>query len=234
MERNIRTKLLVGNKGVKKLNESKVIVFGVGGVGGYVVEALCRAGVGTIDIVDKDIVVESNINRQIIANYNTIGMKKVDVLKDRMLNINPELSINTYPIFYLPGNSDIDFNKYDYIIDAIDTVTSKIDIIEKAKKYNKKVISAMGAGNKIKPDKFKICKIEETKNCPLARVLRRELKKRNIRDVKVVYSTEIAIKPESLDEDKDKNKKTPGSISYNPGICGLLLAGEVINDLLES
>ncbi len=233
MERFIRNKLLIGEQGVKKLEKSAVLVFGVGGVGGYVVEALCRAGVGTIDVVDRDKVDESNINRQIIANYDTIGKYKVDVIYERMRCINPDVKCDRYPIFYLPGDDSINFTKYNYIIDAIDTVGSKIDIITKARENNIRVISAMGAGNKLDPTKFVVCDIKNTKHCPLARVIRRELKKRQINNVKVVYSTELAIKPLELEEDINKRKKTPGSISYNPGICGLMLAGQVINDLLE-
>lgn len=233
MERTVRNKLLIGESGVEKLKNAKVIVFGTGGVGGYVVEALTRAGIGRIDVVDRDVIAESNINRQIIATYDTIGEYKVEAIRKRMLTINPELKIDIYPIFYMPGNDEIDFEKYDYIIDAVDTVTAKIDIIEKAKKLNKKVISAMGAGNKLDPTKFKICDISETQYCPLARVIRRELKKRGVRNVKVVYSTEERIVPQELEEDKNSNKKTPGSISYNPGICGLMVAGEVVNELLK-
>lgn len=233
MERTIRNKLLIGDNGVEKLKNSKVIVFGVGGVGGYVVEALTRAGIGNIDVVDRDTVAESNINRQIIATYETIGEYKVDAIKKRMLTINPDLDMTTYPIFYMPGSEEIDFEKYDFIVDAIDTVTAKIDIIENAKKHGKNIISAMGAGNKLDPTKFKICDISETQYCPLARVLRRELKKRGISKVTVVYSTEERIIPLELEEDAGKNKKTPGSISYNPGICGLMVAGEVVNRLLN-
>lgn len=232
MERLVRTKLLIGDVGIEKLNNAKVIIFGVGGVGGYVAESLVRSGISKVDLVDKDVVVESNINRQIIATYETIGMKKVDEMKKRLLSINPNAEINTYPIFYLPNNTDIDFEKYDYIVDAIDTVSAKIDIIEKAEKYKIPIISAMGAGNKLDFTKFEVTDIYKTHNCPLAKVMRNELRKRKIKKLKVVYSFAEAVKPLELPEDIDKRKKTPGSISYNPAICGLMLSAEVINDLI--
>lgn len=232
MERFERTKLLLGNASVEKLIKSKVCIFGVGGVGGYVAEGLARCGVGTIDLVDKDIVSRSNINRQIIALEDTIGLYKVDVMKERILKINPQCNVTAYKLFYLPETeNEIDFSKYDYIIDAIDTVSAKISIIENAKKNNVMVISAMGAGNKLDPMKFEISDINQTSVCPLARVMRYELKKRGIKGVKVCYSKEEPQKSNLIDE--NTNKQIPGSISFVPSVCGLLIAKEVVNDLLK-
>lgn len=232
MERFERTKLLLGNASVEKLIKSKVCIFGVGGVGGYVAEGLARCGVGTIDLVDKDIVSRSNINRQIIALEDTIGLYKVDVMKKRILKINPQCNVTAYKLFYLPETeNEIDFSKYDYIIDAIDTVSAKISIIENAKKNNVMVISAMGAGNKLDPMKFEISDINQTSVCPLARVMRYELKKRGIKGVKVCYSKEEPQKSNLIDE--NTNKQIPGSISFVPSVCGLLIAKEVVNDLLK-
>lgn len=232
MERFERTKLLLGNASVEKLIKSKVCIFGVGGVGGYVAEGLARCGVGTIDLVDKDIVSRSNINRQIIALEDAIGLYKVDVMKERILKINPQCNVTAYKLFYLPETeNEIDFSKYDYIIDAIDTVSAKISIIENAKKNNVMVISAMGAGNKLDPMKFEISDINQTSVCPLARVMRYELKKRGIKGVKVCYSKEEPQKSNLIDE--NTNKQIPGSISFVPSVCGLLIAKEVVNDLLK-
>ena len=227
-----RTELLIGEKGIEKLKNSKVIVFGIGGVGGYVVEALARAGIGAIDIVDNDKVTISNLNRQIIATHSSIGQYKVDVAQKRLLDINPDIKIEKFQIFYTPENKDnIDFGGYDYVVDAIDTVVGKISIIEEAKKRNIPVISSMGAGNKLNSTSFCVADISKTSVCPLARVIRLELKKRNIKDVKVVYSTESPIKP-ALSNEKSKKNSIPGSISYVPSIAGLIIAGEVIKDLI--
>lgn len=233
MDRLIRTELLIGKEGIESLQNKKILLFGVGGVGGHVAEVLVRSGINKIDVVDADVVTESNINRQIIATYKTIGKKKVDVIKERLLDINPNATINTYPIMYLPNNDDIDFTQYDYIIDAIDTVMSKVDIILKSKKLGIEVISAMGAGNKLDATMFEITDIYKTTDCPLARVIRQNMKKNNIKKLNVVYSKAKKIKPRELKEDINKRKKTPGSIAYSPAICGLLIAQKVILDLLE-
>ena len=219
-----RTAQLLGNENVEKLFDKHVIVFGVGGVGGYVVEALARSGVGKISIVDNDVVNESNINRQIIALHSTVGMQKVDVLKNRILDINPECQVFVYNQFFLPENSnDFDFSIYDYVVDAVDTVTAKIEIIKKSKESNVPVISSMGTGNKLNPMGFKVSDISKTKVCPLARVMRNELKKRGISKVKCVYSEELPV----------IQTQTPASIAFVPSVAGLLIASEVIKDLMK-
>lgn len=227
MGRFIRTQKLIGSKALESLKNSKVLVFGVGGVGGYAVEALARAGVGTIDVVDNDTVSESNINRQIIALSSTVGELKTEVIKKRITDINPNIKVNTFNIFYLPENADeIDFSGYDYVIDAVDTVSAKISIIVKAKEQKVKVISAMGAGNKLDATKFEITDLYKTEGCPLARVMRKELKARGIESLDVVYSKEKPKKSDSED-------KTPSSISYVPPVAGLLIAQKVITDLIK-
>ena len=229
-----RTGLLIGEEAVKKLTESKVLVFGIGGVGGFVCEALARAGVGTIDIVDNDIVSESNINRQIIATYSTLGMAKVDVMKDRIQDINLLAKVKTYKCFYLPECSgEFDFSLYDYVVDAIDTTTAKIDIIVKSKASGTPVISSMGTGNKLNNTKFEIADISDTSVCPLAKVMRKELRKLGIENVKVLYSKEEPIKNHSNQGESGEYKRSvPGSISYVPSVAGLIIAGQVINDLI--
>ena len=219
-----RTAQLLGNENVEKLFDKHVIVFGVGGVGGYVVEALVRSGVGNISIVDNDVVNESNINRQIIALHSTIGMQKVEVLKNRILDINPNCQVFVHNQFFLPENSnDFDFSIYDYVVDAVDTVTAKIEIIKKSKESNVPVISSMGTGNKLNPVGFKVSDISKTKVCPLARVMRNELKKRGISKVKCVYSEENPV----------IQTKTPASVAFVPPVAGLLIASEVIEDLIK-
>lgn len=219
-----RTSLLVGEEAISKLNNSKVLIFGVGGVGGYVAEALARTGVGSITIVDKDTVSESNINRQIIALHSTVGRDKVDVLKERMLDINPELQVDARKCFFLPDNAgEFDFSQYDYIVDAVDTVTAKLQIIVQAKEAGVPVISAMGAGNKVHPEMFEIADIYKTEMCPLAKVMRRELKERGIKKLKVVYSKEKPVYKGDV----------PGSIAFSPSVAGLLMASEVVRDLCE-
>lgn len=221
-----RTELLIGKDALEKLHDSRVIIFGVGGVGGFVCESLARAGVGTIDIVDNDTVALSNINRQIIALHSTVGFPKVDVMKKRIDDINPDCSVNTHQIFFLPENaSQFNFSSYDYVIDAVDTVAAKIAIIELAKKSGVKVISCMGAGNKLDPSQFRIADIAKTSVCPLARVVRRELKKRGISGVKVLFSTEQPV---------THNADFPASISFVPSVAGLLIAAEVVRDLMGS
>lgn len=226
-----RTALLLGPGAIEKLITCRIAVFGVGGVGGFAVEALARAGVGTIDIFDHDTVAASNLNRQIIATQDTIGRLKVEVMKERIQSINPMAMVNANPIFFLPENKDsFDFSVYDYVIDAIDTVSGKLAIIEKAKEASVPVISAMGAGNKLDPTKFQVADISKTKVCPLAKVMRRELKKRGITKVKVVYSEEEPISSGVFGEN---GKPLPGSCSFVPSVAGLILAGEVIKDLIQ-
>ena len=223
-EQFCRTAQLLGNENVEKLFDKHVIVFGVGGVGGYVVEALARSGVGKISIVDNDVINESNINRQIIALHSTVGMQKVDVLKNRILDINPECQVFVYNQFFLPENSnDFDFSIYDYVVDAVDTVTAKIEIIKKSKESNVPVISSMGTGNKLNPMGFKVSDISKTKVCPLARVMRNELKKRGISKVKCVYSEENPV----------IQTQTPASVALVPSVAGLFIASEVIKDLVK-
>lgn len=218
-----RTALLIGEEGVKKLNNSHVAVFGIGGVGGSCTEALARAGVGTLTLIDRDTVSESNLNRQIIALRSTIGRYKVDCMKERIADINQDIRVNTRNMFYLPQNADeIDFNEFDYIVDAVDTVTAKLEIICRARSCQIPVISAMGAGGKLHPEAFRIADIYDTKVCPLAHIMRKELKKRGIEALKCVYSEE---KPITAD-------RPPGSISFVPTAAGLILAGEVIRDLV--
>lgn len=229
-----RTEILLGQEGIEKLSKSRVAVFGIGGVGGFAAEALVRSGLGTIDIVDNDRVCLTNINRQIIAAHSTVGKYKTEVAKERFLDINPNVIVNTYQTFYTPETSSLfDFSKYDYVVDAIDTVVGKLSLIEKAKEYNVPIICAMGAGNKLDPTKFEVADISKTSVCPLARVIRTELKKRGIKRVKVVYSKEIPAEPKVIVESENPAKKTvPGSVSFVPPVAGMIMAGEVIKDLL--
>lgn len=224
-----RLEMMIGLENLNKLKTKKVIVFGIGGVGGYVVEALTRSAIGRIDIVDSDKISSSNINRQIIALNSTIGQYKTEVMKKRMMDINPEINVETYNIFFLPDNQDeIDFSKYDYIIDAIDTIKAKIALVECAKKYDIPIISSMGTGNKLNPSMLEVSDIYKTSVCPLARVMRQELKKRNIDKLKVVYSKEIPIKNKNID-----GKNIPSSNSFVPSVAGLIIASEVVKDLLN-
>lgn len=228
-----RTEMLLGSCAVNKLKNSSVAVFGVGGVGGFAVEALARSGVGRIDLIDNDTVSESNINRQIVATTNTIGMQKTEVAKSRILEINPECKINTYNMFILPENIDnFDFSPYDYVIDAIDTVSGKLAIIEKCTQLAIPVISSMGTGNKLDPTRFEISDIYKTSVCPLARVMRTELKKRGIKKLKVLYSKEEPLMPLQT-EYTEKGKAVPGSVSFVPSVAGLIIGGEVIKDLIK-
>ena len=225
-ERFSRTELLIGKENVERLGRARVAVFGVGGVGGYAVEALVRSGVGTLDLIDADVVSLSNVNRQIIATEKTVGRAKVDVAKERALEINPDIKVNTYKIFYLPETAgQFDFTLYDYVVDAIDTVTGKLGLIMQAKEAGVPVISCMGAGNKLDAAAFRVEDIYRTSVCPLAKVMRRELKKRGVKDLKVVYSKEEPVK---------KGNQIPGSIAFVPPAAGLILAGEVVKDLLFS
>lgn len=221
-----RTRALIGDEAVKRLNGAKVYVFGIGGVGGYVCEALARAGIGRLVLVDKDEVSVTNINRQLIALTSSVGKLKTEVMKERIVSINPEAEVTCINEFYLPNNSDsIDFSDADYAVDAVDTVSAKIEIIKRAKEWGVPVISCMGSGNKLDPGKFKIDDISKTSVCPLAKVMRRELKARGIKGVKVLYSTEEPIRTDL--------GRTPASISYVPGCAGLMIAGEVIRDIIR-
>lgn len=225
-----RTELLVGKTAVESLAKKRVAVFGVGGVGGFVCEGLVRAGIGAVDIIDKDTVALSNINRQLIALHSTVGKNKVDVLEERLKDINKNLVINKYKCFFLPETSDsFDFKEYDYVVDAIDTVTGKIELILKAKDAGTPIISAMGAGNKLDPTAFQVSDIYKTSVCPLARVMRRELKKRGVDSLKVVYSKEEPIKPLFTEGEE----VVPGSISFVPSVMGLIIAGEIVKDLIR-
>lgn len=231
-EKFIRTAFLFGEEAIEHLVRKRVAVFGVGGVGGYVVEALARSGIGTIDIIDKDEVAESNINRQIIATTETVGRKKVEVLKERIHAINPSCCVNAYECFFLPETAEqFDFSNYDYVVDAVDTVTAKIELIMRAQEADVPIVSAMGAGNKLDPTRFEVADIYQTSVCPLAKVMRRELKKRGVKKLKVVYSKEEPIERKMQFDDEAERKKTPGSCAFVPAVAGLILAGEVIKDL---
>lgn len=249
LEQFSRTQLMFGEENMEKLKNARVAVFGVGGVGGYVVEALARTGVGTLDLIDDDKVCLSNINRQIVATMKTVGEYKVDVAKDRILDINPEATVNVYKTFYMPDTKDMfDFKDYDYVVDAIDTVTGKIQLVMQAEESGTPIISSMGAGNKINPAQFEVADIYKTSVCPLAKVMRRELKKRGIKKLKVVYSKEMPIKhdavtPQVLDADNTSDNETgrkgtpkqnvPGSNAFVPSVAGLVIASEVIKDILD-
>lgn len=221
-----RTELLLGEEAMQRLSHARVAVFGIGGVGGYVCEALVRSGVGAFDLIDNDKVCLSNLNRQIIATQQTIGRYKTDVMKERMLSINPQADIRLYQCFFLPENAhEIPFAEYDYIVDAVDTVTAKIELVLQAQEYGIPIISSMGAGNKLDGSRFQVADIYKTKVCPLAKVMRRELKKRGIRKLKVVYSEEQPVMPLA------GGAGTPGSAAFVPSVAGLIIAGEVVNDL---
>lgn len=226
-----RTALLFGENAIDTLTSKKIAVFGVGGVGGYVCEALVRSGVGSFDLFDNDKVCLSNLNRQIIALESTVGMYKTEAMKNRMLDINPNVTVNCHNVFYLPENADdFDLSQYDYVIDAIDTVSAKIELAKRCHSLGINIISAMGAGNKLNPCSFVVTDIFKTSVCPLARVMRRELKKANVDKLKVVYSVEEAIKPQT--NDNQTGKKLVGSCSFVPSVCGLIIASEVIKDLI--
>lgn len=244
-----RTELLLGKDAMEKLAASRVAVFGIGGVGGYTVEALARSGIGAIDIIDDDKVCLTNINRQIIATRKTIGKYKVDVAEERILDINPDAAVRKYKTFYMPDTADqFDFTEYDYIVDAIDTVTGKIELAVNAQKAGTPIISSMGAGNKLNAAGFEVADIYKTSVCPLAKVIRRELKKRNIKKLKVVYSKEPPMTPIESKEISCKSncvcppgtarncnqrRQVPGSVAFVPSVVGLIIAGEVVNDLLK-
>lgn len=243
-----RTQLIFGKEAMEKLAHSRVAVFGIGGVGGYTVEALARSGIGTLDLIDDDKVCLTNINRQIYATRKTIGKYKVDVAKERILDINPEAVVNCYQTFFMPDTKDqFDFSQYDYVVDAIDTVTGKIELILQAQKAGTPIMSSMGAGNKVNPEMFEVADIYDTSVCPLAKVMRRELKKRNVKSLKVVYSKEKPIRPEEdleisykancicppgTDRTCTVRRDIPGSNAFVPSVAGLIIAGEVIKDIL--
>ncbi len=233
----IRTELVIGQKNSKKLQDMKVIVFGIGGVGGFVCDALARAGVGTIDIVDDDRVCLSNINRQLVANHETIGRQKVDVMEEHLKTINPNIQVKTFQTFYLPtvNEDQFDFESYDYIVDCIDTISAKIGLVVCANRVHVPVISSMGAGNKMDPARFEVSDIYKTSVCPLARVMRHELKKRRIKKLKVVYSKEKPLVPlEDLSTSGDtKRRAIPGSTPFVPPVAGYIIASEVIKDLID-
>lgn len=235
-----RTEILLGREGMERLQKARVAVFGIGGVGGHTVEALARSGVGTLDLIDNDTVALTNLNRQIIATHKTIGQYKVDVARDRILEINPEMTVNTYRCFYLPETAQqFDFTQYDYVVDAIDTVAGKLQLVEQAVAAGVPIISSMGAGNKLDPTAFRVADIYKTNVCPLAKVMRRELKKRGIKKLKVVYSEEQPIEPKSdlgekeREESDIKKRQIPGSNAFVPSVVGLIIAGEVIKDLAK-
>lgn len=231
-----RTELIFGKEAMQKLADSRVAIFGIGGVGGFTAEALARSGVGTLDLIDNDRVCMSNLNRQIIATRKTVGMLKTEAAKERLLDISPDMTINTYSTFYMPETAgQFDFTQYDYIVDAIDTVTGKIELVMNADRCGTPIISSMGAGNKVDPTRFEVADIYSTSVCPLARVMRYELKKRGIKRLKVVYSKEKPITPlnaENVCSDAAApGKKIPGSTAFVPSVAGLIIAGEIIKDI---
>lgn len=226
-----RLELLIGQEAMSRLTRKRVAVFGIGGVGGHVAEALARSGVGALDLIDKDTVDVTNLNRQIVALHSTIGKSKVDVMKERILDINPECQVHAYQCFYLPETKDdFDFFQYDYVVDAVDTVTAKIQLVMEAKRCKTPIISSMGAGNKMNPAAFEVEDLYQTSVCPLARVMRRELKKRGISQLKVVYSREEAIHPDF----PEGEEVVPGSNAFVPSVAGLILASEVVKDLVKN
>ena len=233
-EQFFRTQMLLGSEAVARLRNARVAVFGIGGVGGYTVEALARAGVGAIDVIDSDTVSVSNINRQILATHSTVGLPKVEAARNRILDINPEAKVTMWPLFYNAETADrFDFTRYDYIVDAIDTVTGKLTLVERAVATGTPIICCMGTGNKLDPTRFEVSDISKTTMCPLARVMRKELSKRGIKHLKVVYSKEEAMTPVGWEEEAAAigKRQIPGSVSFVPGAAGLILAGEVIKDI---
>lgn len=233
-----RTELLIGQTAVNSLKTKRVAIFGIGGVGGYVCEALVRSGVGHFDLIDNDDVSLTNINRQIIATHSTVGRSKVEVMRERMLDINPDVDVTIHKCFFLPDNADdFHFEEYDYVVDAVDTVTAKLSIIMHCKDKNVPVISSMGTGNKLNPSGFMVADIYETKMCPLAKVMRKELKKRQVDSLKVVYSEEIPLEPsddvEEVEAPADGRRAVPGSSAFCPPVAGLIIASEVVKDLIK-
>lgn len=230
-----RTELLLGEEALERLKKARVAVFGVGGVGGYAVEALARSGVGALDLIDNDTVALSNLNRQIIALHSTIGQHKVDVAKARVHDINPDCEVRVYKTFYLPETAEeFDFSAYDYVIDAIDTVKGKLGLAQQAQDAGTPIISSMGAGNKLDPTAFEVADIYKTSVCPLARVMRCECRKRGIKKLKVVYSKEVPVRPKTVSEETGVRRDIPGSLAFVPSVAGLILAGEVIKDIIKA
>lgn len=247
-EQFARTRILLGEAAMERLAGARVAVFGIGGVGGYVCEALVRSGVEALDLIDSDKVSLTNLNRQIIATHETVGRYKTEVMRERILSINPQAEVQVYNCFFLPENADqFPFAQYDYVVDAVDTVTAKIELVLKAKMETVPIISSMGAGNKLDAGAFRVADLYETKVCPLARVMRRELKKRNVEHLKVVYSEEEPIQPleesgdstdsfqSGTDEEmrEEKRRAVPGSVAFVPSVAGLMIAGEVVKDLIS-
>lgn len=244
-----RSELLIGKEGIEKLHKSRVAVFGIGGVGGYTVDALVRSGVEQIDLIDDDKVCLTNLNRQLIATRKTVGKDKVDIMRERILEINPKVTVNVYKTFFLPENADtFPFEEYDYVVDAVDTVTAKISLVMKCQETGTPIISCMGAGNKMDASAFKVADIYKTKVCPLAKVMRRELKKRGVKKLKVVYSEEIptrpiedmaiscrtnCICPPGAEHKCTERRDIPGSVAFVPSVAGLIIAGEVVKDLIR-
>ncbi len=235
-EELLRTAMLRGEEAVEKLQKARVAIFGIGGVGGYTLEALARAGIGQLDLIDSDTVSRSNINRQILATQSTVGLPKVEAGKNRVLDINPDCIVRTWNIFYTPETADqFDFTQYDYIVDAIDTVTGKLQLVKAAQEAGTPIISCMGTGNKLDASAFEVSDISKTTMCPLARIMRKELGKRGIKHLKVVYSKEEALSPTGWEEEARMlgKRQIPGSVAFVPGAAGLILAGEVIKDLAK-
>ena len=237
MDQYSRTRLLLGNAAMEKLNNARIAVFGLGGVGGYVVEALARSGVGALDLIDHDTISLTNINRQLLATHSTVGKSKAQAAADRVKDINPSIAVTVHETFYLPETAgQFDFRQYDYIVDAIDTVTGKLMLITQAQECGTPIISSMGTGNKLDPTAFRVSDISETRGCPLARIMRKECKKRGIRRLKVVWSEEepIPSKLEGLEEELPEGRRAlPGSVAFVPSVAGLIIAGEVIKDLVR-
>ena len=233
-EQFLRTQMLLGTEALERLQKARVAVFGIGGVGGYTVEALARSGIGQLDLIDSDSVSVSNINRQILATHSTVGMLKVEAAKQRVLDINPECIVRTYAVFYTPETADqFDFTQYDYIVDAIDTVTGKLALVQRANEAGTPIICCMGTGNKLDASAFEVSDISKTSMCPLARIMRKELSKRGIKHLKVVYSQEEALTPTGWEEEAAAlgKRQIPGSVAFVPGAAGLILAGEVNKDI---
>ena len=233
-EQFLRTQMLLGTEALERLQKARVAVFGIGGVGGYTVEALARSGIGQLDLIDNDDVSVSNINRQILATHSTVGMPKVEAAKARVLDINPDCVVRTHQIFYTPETADqFDFTQYDYIVDAIDTVTGKLQLVQRATETGTPIICCMGTGNKLDASAFQVSDISKTSMCPLARIMRKELSRRGIKHLKVVYSQEEALSPTGWEEEAAAlgKRQIPGSVAFVPGAAGLILAGEVIKDI---
>ena len=233
-EQFLRTQMLLGTQALERLRKARVAVFGIGGVGGYTVEALARSGIGQLDLIDNDTVSVSNINRQILATHSTVGLPKVEAARQRVLDINPDCLVRTHQVFYTPETADrFDFSQYNYIVDAIDTVTGKLQLVERANAAGTPIICCMGTGNKLDASAFEVADISRTSMCPLARIMRKELGKRGIRHLKVVYSREEALTPTGWEEEAAAlgKRQIPGSVAFVPGAAGLILAGEVIKDI---